>query len=559
MAAPSYSTDLTNIGTGDEASGWIELTGTVNGEAYGTQGAPAYSDPDYPFIQGLYSVTQDCTKDASVGSLAAPTGTSITIPTDGAVLVWHNYMVASNIGTYAEGGLQVCIGTDATNFHVYYTGGVDKSPYPYGGWCNHAATTAVTSDGSVGTVSTIDYVGSAVFVTTGSSKGEVHNVDAIRYGRCSAIFEFGDVTNGYCTFSGFATKNDYNDVTNGYNRWGLLQNTSGGYLWKGRMSIGTATNAADFRDSNKTIFVDWTPKVTANFNLIEVINASTNLVWSGITIQCLDTTTASRGRFLMTDDANVDIDSSTFIDMDTFVFSKSTNTVTIDDTTFTRCGQVTTGGGTFTKCAFNRSPAAISVVTSNLDELVDCTFISDGSNHAVELTSIGGGSITWNCNTSGYQSGSTGSPVTTTSTGNEDIYITAATSSDVTINVASGSSIPSIRKGASFTGNVNVVAGQVTTTITVRDKDTKAPIQNARVYVYADTGGGLAQGTVIINKVLTDVNGQVTDTRSLSSNQPILGRARYASGSPFYKTEPIADTISSTNGLNLNIYMIKDE
>jgi len=55
------------------------------------------------------------------------------------------------------------------------------------------------------------------------------------------------------------------------------------------------------------------------------------------------------------------------------------------------------------------------------------------------------------------------------------------------------------------------------------------------------------------------VNGQVSDTRSLSSDQPILGRARYASVEPYYKTEPVGATVSSSSGLDLTLYMIGDQ
>ena len=74
MAAPSYTEDLTDLATGDESTGWVEMTGSIGGNAYSAQGAPAYQDPDYPYIQGSYSVTQDCSKDTSVGSLAYNNG-----------------------------------------------------------------------------------------------------------------------------------------------------------------------------------------------------------------------------------------------------------------------------------------------------------------------------------------------------------------------------------------------------------------------------------------------------------------------------------------------------
>jgi|LGOV01.1.fsa_nt_gb hypothetical protein len=196
-----------------------------------------------------------------------------------------------------------------------------------------------------------------------------------------------------------------------------------------------------------------------------------------------------------------------------------------------------------------------SMIVADLAHISTSSINSSGSNHGVELTTVGDGTMDWNCLLSNFDSGSTGSPITPTSTGNEAIYI-SATSGEVTISVATGAGIPSIRSAGA---TVNVVAGQVTTTITVRDKLTKAIIQNAMVYVWADAGGGLTEGTVIINKLLTDVNGQVSDTRSLSSNQPVLGRARKSTVTPFYKTEPIGETIDSANGLSLTLYLILDE
>ena len=103
---------------------------------------------------------------------------------------------------------------------------------------------------------------------------------------------------------------------------------------------------------------------------------------------------------------------------------------------------------------------------SDLDYIETSKINSSGSNHGVELTSIGSGTMSWSCTSTGFNSGSPGSPITPTSTGNEDIYITATSSSDITINVSSGSNTPSVRVAASFTGSVNVVAGLVTVTFT---------------------------------------------------------------------------------------------
>ena len=150
--------------------------------------------------------------------------------------------------------------------------------------------------------------------------------------------------------------------------------------------------------------------------------------------------------------------------------------------------------------------------------------------------------------------------MTPTSTGNETIYVNVATSSDLTINVSTGATVPSIRVGASFTGNVNVVAGQVTTTITAKDVGTGALIGGARVYLYADgTTGPLSNGTVIFNDLTDSTTGQVTDTRALASDQPVAGWIRKGSSSPLYQTAAISAIIDSGIGLDLTVQMIIDE
>lgn len=430
MTVPSYTEDLTDISLADEASGWVELTGTDGaGESYSASGTPAYQDNEYPYIQGSYAVTQDTSKTNAVGSIAYSSG-GITIPTDGAVFVWQNYSSPFALGTYAQGGFRICIGSGLSDFDIWYVGGQDKESYPYGGWVNHVVNPTVTADDTAGTpTATLDYVGSAVYYLSGPGKGEPHQVDAMRYGRGSAIFEYGEAAD-YANIAGFATQNDNNN-----NRWGLIQATPGGYLWKGRMQLGSASNAVDFRDSNVTIFIAWTPKVTANFNTIEVLNASSNIEMTGFTFICLDPSgTASKGRWITTNDATIALTNCTFVDMATFVFDSNS---TIDGVKFTRCGQVTQGGGDFDNCVFDESTAAVALLVDNPDNIDDCTFNSDGTGHAIQLTSAcAGNSYTLtNLWVSGYAS-SDGS------TGNEVIYNDSGGA--VTINVDGGSGVSNI-------------------------------------------------------------------------------------------------------------------
>jgi hypothetical protein len=105
---------------------------------------------------------------------------------------------------------------------------------------------------------------------------------------------------------------------------------------------------------------------------------------------------------------------------------------------------------------------------------------------------------------------------------------------------------------------VVLVQDPVTTTVTVRAIDTGDPVENARVYMIADSGGPLTAGTVIIQG-LTDVTGVISDTRTLAAPQPVTGWVRRATTGRLFRQGPIAGTISNIAGLSLTVQLIPDE
>ena len=433
MPGPSYTNDLTTIADGDEASGWTVFSTNE-------QGTPSYQDSDYPYIQGQYAVTQTGSKSKTLGNLGYDYGSTITLPTDGAFLVWQLFASPFAIDDYAGtsttyGGMHILIGANTSNFGWWDVGGSDKTPNPYGGFQCHAVNTSVAFDRQTGTYASDQVVGAGVAQIAYPSKGEPHAVDAMRFGRCSAIFEEGTESTP-CTFSGFAAQNDLQN-----NRWGLIQETAGGYLWQGHMLIGTDTTSSYFVDSNTTIFIKWTPKVTYNFNTIEIKNEDTYLSWSGITFQVLDITTASPGRLIMTGPADVVFDQCSFTDMGEFTFDSTTdvNTVTLTDTTWRRCGEVTQGGATISGCAFINSDSTSSLIANNIGIVSNTSFESDGENHAIELTSdhAGGTYSLTNVTFTGYATENGNS-------GNEAIFNNSGGA--VTINVTGGT-YPYVRNG----------------------------------------------------------------------------------------------------------------
>lgn len=83
-------------------------------------------------------------------------------------------------------------------------------------------------------------------------------------------------------------------------------------------------------------------------------------------------------------------------------------------------------------------------------------------------------------------------------------------------------------------------------------------------YDYSTTAGdGAAGGTILATGVVidgnTDVSGEITDTRTWGNPQPITGKVRKSTTSPYFKTAALAGTISTTAGLASTVQLIIDE
>ena len=375
--AATYTTDLTTIVSAESGETWGEPTGATGG------GVPS-AETDYYIQQAAcFSKTMAIAGGGigGMGTLAA-SGQSITSPQ--AVFVWIFFGCPNTLDTEANGGLRVIIGSSLANYYAWYVKG--SNTYTYGGWVNIAVDPSVTSQATQGTpTGTLQYFGTVASTLATISKGSPFGTDAIRFGRTIQIVG-GDSGSGYATFLGAATKNDANNVTDGYNRWGLFQAIDGGYLMKGLFLMGTSGTAVDFRDSNRVISIQDTIRTVAGFNEFEIRNASSRVNWTNISISALGST--SKGKLTVTDNADVNFDGCTFTDMDTFVF-QSVSTIT--DSTFRRCGQITSGGAVFSGCLITKSTVAVSVSASSpsdIEDFTDCTFVSDGDNHAIDLGTV---------------------------------------------------------------------------------------------------------------------------------------------------------------------------
>lgn len=444
MAAASYTTDLTTINVLDS-----DATPAAIGEPTGsTAGTTIAIETDH------YVVSTACISKifnaTGVGGLGFQNATAVTVPTDGAVYMWTTFLAANAISSQATGGMQILVGNTLANYKRFYVYGDDT--IPYGGWQVNAVNPANTASATQGTPNgTWQYFGMAANVDAAVQRGYPLGWDAVRSGRGSIEIIGGDLANGYATFSAAATVNDTNTV-GAYNRWGIFSFNLGTYVLQGRLSFGTAATAVDFRDSNRTIFIKNTEYVTAAFNQFEILNASSRVDWTGITITALGT--VSKGRVIVTNNAIVNINNCSFTDMDTFTFQSNS---TINDTVFRRCGLVTQGGAPFDQCIFDQPSGTSGLAVSspaNLGLVTNATFNSDGTGYAITLTGTAA-----DCTLSGVTFN--GYAATNGTTGNEAIFVNIA-SGTMTINITNGGNTPSIRTaGATVT-----VANSKTFTVT---------------------------------------------------------------------------------------------
>lgn len=554
----------------------------------GSGGSPSAAAADGS-IEGSTAITVQVSKQGIALFVAVPSALNFSTTESGQLIyVWGNFLAASLLNTQAANGFGICLSSGtptASNYSLFTYYGSDNYA---GGWVRMILDPTKTRSGGAGTLNTSNITHIGVFADVGGTTARFDNL----------ILDACDVGNGLI-ITGTSTLGLFNELlTNeATQRYGIvrsLNDSNSAVEIAGTLTLGdTSATASTITDEDSKIFAAEpiyyqgaeVNAVPNSFAAINVVGGSgTNSLSLG---QPVSTTGGRNGISIVGNDSytfGIDFSDGNVETGNWYgcSFENLTGSLTFDaashnfkgnsisgcagftfvtgseavDCAFVNSAQITLSGtAALTSCVITESSAASAVTTTELENLSNCSFTKGTTGHAVELTSIGDGSMNWDCSLSGYDTGSTGSPITPTSTGDEAIFVNVG-SGTLTINVQDGASIPSIRSAGA---TVNVVAGQRTFTITVKDIDTDAALQNARVYVTAAAGGGLAEGTVIIDKVLTNASGQVSDTRSYSGNQPYVGNIRLASLGTYYKATSISGTISSSADTSINVSLIPDD
>jgi len=613
MAVPSYTTDLTDIDLAAAITAWAEPTDA----AWDDCGGPT-ADADYPWIQGStgMAISQTCTK-ATIGALMVNAGGGLTIPTDGAVLIWQAMAQPMAMDSLANGGMRVMAGSGLGAFYWWASGGYNAAPYPEGLFQNAAVNPSVTAGRTaVGSPSgTWQYFGSAVKLTVAIGKGNPHAADAVRYGRCEARFSGGSLADGYCTVAGYAAVDNAQAT-----RWALIRPARGGYLWKGLWTVGYGGTAADFRDSDIKIFIDNTVNVTSGFNKLEVRVAATKFYLTRVNIEALGT--VSPGSFEQFDSSDVQLDSCQFTGWGAWTFQAA---AVLTSTTWLRCGVITAPGCSMLGCKALLSSVAAAAsavvwdVATDPDGYLDDMTFSKGTNahHALTLGTSSPTSVTLNgWTTSGFNA---------SNAQNDSTFYVARTTGAVTINVVGGNGNFSYKTAGA---TVTVIQDAVTTQVTCLDNLTKDPIEGVAVslwtagsgpypydatvtitrtsstayvahtahglvtgdkvvisgavqneynriktitrtsdneYTYAVSGSpatpatGTIKSSMVLIDGLTSAAGTISDSRIFSGSQDVAGYAAKGTSSPVYIRAELVGTVDSAAGLPLIAMMIPDE
>jgi hypothetical protein len=620
MTAVAYTTDLTDITTAESTTGWSALGGGASGLATNADSS----------MQGTYGIGKQIT-GAEKGQVYGSGGT--TIAAGRHVFIWIFLTTPGLAAAIASRGLTAVIGSSTTAYCQYHVEGNDTygaagrvakaypiDPSVYSSNTGSSPYRTVTGSPS----GTFAQFGATANIT-GTIKGENLVVDAIRHG--TGVFVTGGTgADPEGNFTDLAAQNDANAASPGYYRWGIFTKVGGAFELVGKLIIGqnnsgTAT-AAEFLDSNKTISVPQHPHVASTFNEILIDHASSIVTLTNVTIQN-NSTTSPVYLTVTSNNPTVDLTNCNFLAFGGFIDRSNT--------TATGCAwrnnsvAVTHNGGSYVDCVFDSftSTVTVSVTSGTLDDFDNCTFVSDGGNHAIDLGTISSTtSMGWNCKLTGYAA-------TDGSTGNEAIKVNVAASQTLTINVASGADTPSIYNTGS--GTVSVVSGTVAATLTVTNVSGTA-IASAQVLVKAAAGGALPvnatvsisnsgttatvthtahamatgdkvlirfasdtgkiaanegvfaitkidansysytmgsspgsspTGTIYATYVLlsgtTNGSGQITMSRTFASNQPVTGWARKSSSAPYYKQGAVNGTVDTGAGASLSAILISDE
>jgi hypothetical protein len=465
-----------------------------------------------------------------------------------------------------DGGTHALFLTDGANDVTIWYSGNDRRQFSHDtdgqvGWqCflfdlslfgnKTAGTDATSVAGTFASFDSSSVTGAGAYFTTQSKAlgGGVNcYVDIIRYGNNGIRVEDGTTGDEGNFFE--ITVEDKSNL-DGKAHGIIRAYTTGIYGVQGPITIGNSSaGTTDTYFEDNGVIVGFEARDVADdkyyFNVEGHASTTTYCVIRNSTI-------STAGPYVSCNFASGNIDTLTF---DTVTFSALGNTLTfsnntdatghtVNNCTFTECGQIDPGDVTFSGNSISATTApttgALLLDGDGADNWSDITITAgDGTTeHGIYIDSTGTYSF----------AGIVGIGYDATN-GGDFAFIYNNSGGAVTINADSDCAGLSYLNGSGASTTIN---NSVTLTVTVKDAVTLANIEGARVYMTTDSGS-----TLLFND-LTNASGVVTTSYNYTATKTVAGWVRKGSSSPLYRESSIASSITSA-GLSITILLIGDE
>lgn len=500
--------------------------------------------------EGATALTVTVNKTGICLFVAVPTALDFTgTELDQLIYVWGNFLAAGILATQGDvdGGFGICLSSGApttSNYSLFSFYGSDNYE---GGWKRMVLDPTKTRSAGAGTLTTSNITHIGVFANVGTTTARFDNL----------LLDACDVGTGLkitgSTTLGLIEELLANEAINAYGVVTSLNDSDTASELAGILTLGDNSGvlATTIADEDAKLFA----AEPLYYNTSSV--AAAPLTYAGIDIVGNGTgdTSVIIGKAVGTDkgrngwsivgnptyDVGLDRDDGAVETADFYgtTLENLTGVLSLDGThdfnscTTVGCGAISAassiknltsvGSGQLTLSGAAQlidsllinNTAASTLVISDLSDVSADSFTSDGSNYAVDLgTIVASETQGWDSFVSGYVSGSSGTNVGVTPTGNEAILVSVASSQKLTINVADGADIPSVANSGA--GTVDVVAGLKTFQYTV----SPIPSPDYERRLYTVTAIGSLAGAVEIDGEENETGATHTYQHSYA-NQPV--------------------------------------
>jgi hypothetical protein len=509
------------------------------------------------FFQGSLLYNRKVTDSAGAGGAYLPSSDG-GFPIDMSPGLRKAFLVKCVVTDYGglqtTNGVQVRLGSGTAAYHEYIVGGSLapipslKSYPPKGGFVITAIDPSVAGyrNATAGTpdLAAIGYYGVAAAFVNSSAKSENVGVDAI------------DVGTGLTVIGPTADFRSFLDFDEGdtLNRFGYVTSSSGVITILGMMTVGDASGSLSTQFSDATsrvLFLDgYFAKgfsgVHVNLNnAADDVSLLNNIDGTG-SVDIEDTRP----------DLTVQGASGSMViggALSNFGDITLTAAVVVSNGASLGCVTLAGGGSSIGEASILTASTANNACVPDLADhnLVGTTFSQEGTGHAIRIATAGSytlDAVSFN----GYGATDAGSNPNA-GTGLSDACILNDATGVTTINVLNGGDTPTVRNAAGATTIVNNTVG-----LSVTALFGGTGLAGARVRLSTEAGGPSAENIVVLAGV-TDAQGKVAITDyAYLGDQPVQGRVRKATGSPYFKTADVVGTITAT-GLEITAVMVRDD